>query len=340
MEERSSHLLGYEGTSGRPLRVSAGMKLRLCVAGLFATLLMPTAAWADGLPVLNVDVGSSGVTAAGLNARYVTIPGGRNTLVAMIATSGGKVVRSRLLRGRVTVPAVAYDGSAGGLSADGGTLVLITPRQGFPRAKTTFKLLEAPLLRPRKTLTLRGDFSFDALSPDGRWIYLIEYTSQVDPLRYRVRVLDAMTGRLQPEPIVDPRNPAEKMNGDPLTRTSSPDGRWAYTLYSGTEHPFVHALDTVGRDARCVDLDSLAGRKDLPSLRLSLGSGELSVRDPEGKAIAVVDTLTFEPATPGSAGHRWTIPAVVLAGVVLCFSALRVRSRRAWAARLPRMRPR
>jgi hypothetical protein len=238
------------------------------------------------------------------------------------------------------VPAVAYDGSAGGLSADGGSLVLITPRRGFPRAKTTFKVLDATLLQPRKTLTLRGDFSFDALSPGGRWIYLIEYTSPVDPLSYRVRVLDAVTGKLQPEPIVDPRNTGGQMNGDPLTRLESPDGRWAYTLYSGTEHPFVHALDTVARDARCVDLDSLTGRTDLPDLRLSLGSGELSLRDPEGKAVAVVDTLTFEPATPASAGRRWTIGPVVLAGIVLAFSVLGVRSRRAWSARLPRMRPR
>jgi hypothetical protein len=53
------------------------------------------------------------MTAQGLNARYVTVPAGRNTLVAMIPTSG-RVVRSRLLRGNFTVPAVAYDGSAGG----------------------------------------------------------------------------------------------------------------------------------------------------------------------------------------------------------------------------------
>jgi hypothetical protein len=199
------------------------MKLRFCIAALLATFIVPTAAWADGLPVLNVDVGSSGVTAPGLNVRYVTIPAVRNTLVGMIAVNGGKVVRTRLLHGTFTVPAVAYDGSAGGLSADGSTLVLISPRQGFPRAKTTFKLLEATLLRPKKTLTLQGDFSFDALSPDGRWIYLIEYTSPVDPLKYEVRVLDAATGKLQPQPIVDPRDPGEKMNGDPLTRTSSPE---------------------------------------------------------------------------------------------------------------------
>jgi hypothetical protein len=314
------------------------MKLRFCIAALLATFIVPTAAWADGLPVLNVDVGSSGVTAPGLNVRYVTIPAVRNTLVGMIAVNGGKVVRTRLLHGTFTVPAVAYDGSAGGLSADGSTLVLISPRQGFPRAKTTFKLLEATLLRPKKTLTLQGDFSFDALSPDGRWIYLIEYTSPVDPLKYEVRVLDAATGKLQPQPIVDPRDPGEKMNGDPLTRTSSPDGRWAYTLYSGTEHPFVHALDTVARDARCVDLDSLTGRKDLPSLRLSLGSGgrDLSVQAPGGEQLAVVDTQTFETAIPDAERGRRTagmlaLP-VLLAGAALVYGALRVRGRAASTA--------
>jgi hypothetical protein len=314
------------------------MKLRFCIAALLATFIVPTAAWADGLPVLNVDVGSSGVTAPGLNVRYVTIPAVRNTLVGMIAVNGGKVVRTRLLHGTFTVPAVAYDGSAGGLSADGSTLVLISPRQGFPRAKTTFKLLEATLLRPKKTLTLQGDFSFDALSPDGRWIYLIEYTSPVDPLKYQVRVLDAATGKLQPQPIVDPRDPGEKMNGDPLTRTSSPDGRWAYTLYSGTEHPFVHALDTVARDARCVDLDSLTGRKDLPSLRLSLGSDgrDLSVQAPGGEQLAVVDTQTFETAIPDAERGRRTagmlaLP-VLLAGAALVYGALRVRGRAASTA--------
>jgi hypothetical protein len=314
------------------------MKLRFCIAALLATFIVPTAAWADGLPVLNVDVGSSGVTAPGLNVRYVTIPAVRNTLVGMIAVNGGKVVRTRLLHGTFTVPAVAYDGSAGGLSADGSTLVLISPRQGFPRAKTTFKLLEATLLRPKKTLTLQGDFSFDALSPDGRWIYLIEYTSPVDPLKYQVRVLDAATGKLQPQPIVDPRDPGEKMNGDPLTRTSSPDGRWAYTLYSGTEHPFVHALDTVARDARCVDLDSLTGRNDLPSLRLSLGSDgrDLSVQAPGGEQLAVVDTQTFETAIPDAERGRRTagmlaLP-VLLAGAALVYGALRVRGRAASTA--------
>jgi len=119
------------------------MRLGIWIAALLAAFAAPVAAWADGLPVLNVDVGSTGVTAPEANVRYVTLPADRNTLVAMVAADGGKVVRSRLLRGNFTVPAVAYDGSAGGLSADGSSLVLITPRQDFPRATTTFRLIDA-----------------------------------------------------------------------------------------------------------------------------------------------------------------------------------------------------
>ena len=48
------------------------------------------------------------------------------------------------------------------------------------------------------------------------------------------------------------------MTGKPVTRAMSPNGQWAYTLYQGSdEGPFVHALDTSGRSAKCIDLDGL-----------------------------------------------------------------------------------
>ena len=44
------------------------------------------------------------------------------------------------------------------------------------------------------------------------------------------------------------------MNGQPVTRTGSPDG-WTYTLYwRPGKSAFVHALDTVHQRAFCVDL--------------------------------------------------------------------------------------
>ena len=51
------------------------------------------------------------------------------------------------------------------------------------------------------------------------------------------------------------------MNGLPMNRATSAGGRWEYTLYDAPEHPFIHALDTEGRKAFCIDLDALAGRR-------------------------------------------------------------------------------
>ena len=180
------------------------------------------------------------------------------------------------------MPVVALDGSAAGLSADGSTLVLIKPRVAFPRARTTFVVVAATELRVRERVTLKGDFSYDALSPDGRSLYLIEYTSRTDPTRYRVRLYDVPSEQLLPEPVVDPREPDERMRGYPITRATSPDGRWEYTLYDGAGHaPFVHALDT-GAAVRCVHRRGRAGGRADPT---STSFGSRSAQD--GRIVSV-----------------------------------------------------
>jgi hypothetical protein len=311
------------------------MKTTLFILAFFTAGLLASAASADGLPVVGVEAPEGGV---GGDVRYVALPDERNTFVERTERGTGTLLGSRILRGRFEIPVVAYDGSAGGLSADGKTLVLITPRPRFPRAQTRFAVLDAPSLRLRKTMTLRGDYSFDALSPAGRWMYLIHYTAPKDPLQYEVVALDLRTGKLAPEPIVDPREPNEKMNGHPLTRATSADGRWAYTLYEGAEHPFVHALDTTRRDARCIDLHWLMGRKGLWELRFALRAEgrELALRTPRGEAVAVVDTSTFEASPPRAAGLALWPKAglsaiallVVIAGLVY---VIRSRSRSAFS---------
>lgn len=293
------------------------MNARTLIATILAAALFAPAAGADGLPVVDVDVGPSGVANPGGAHRYVALPSRRSTVVARIERGSGKVRGFRTIGGRFTIPAVAYDGSPGGLSADGTRLALLAPRNGFPRRTTTFALLETADLQEWSRFTLRGDFSFDAMSPDGRRLYLIQYTSPHDPLRYRVRALDSQTGRLDPKPVADPREPGEAMNGNPLTRATSPDGRWAYTLYDGTEHPFVHALDTAGRSARCIDLDWLHGRKDLWELRFAVSRDgrELEVRSGRD-TVATVDTRTWA-ATAGARPDGWSPWVFVLGGAAL-----------------------
>jgi hypothetical protein len=272
-----------------------GLLGAICVVvGAFAA----TAA-ADGLPVVAFDVGGKGVAARRAPVRYVTLSAGRDTVVARTATHGGRVLRSVVLHGAFTIPAVAYDGSAGGLSADGGTLVLIQPRVKFPRATTTFAVLDARRLRERTRITLSGDFSFDAVSPAGKTLFFIQYVSAQDPNRYRVRAYDLHARRLLPAPVVDPHERGEAMRGSPLTRAASPDGRWAYTLYDGAGGtPFLHALDTARAEARCIDLAMLAGRRDLYLLRLQVGSGELTVRGRKS-ALAVIDATDFRVRPAG-----------------------------------------
>jgi hypothetical protein len=277
--------------------------------------------------VLGVDVGGVGVLAPSGDARYVTLPAGRNTVLARVKPAGGQIVASRLLQGRFTIPAVAYDGSAGGLSADGRTLTVIVPREDFPRVQTELTVIDTRRLRPRQLISLRGDFSFDAISPHGSLLYLIEYVSARDPTRYAVRVYDLRSGRLLARPVIDPREPGEKMRGSPLTRATSAGGRWAYTLYDDAGKTlFIHALDTSTRSARCIDLDTLAGA-DSSQLRLHLNrAGNTLTVGRNQQRLAVVDTSTFRVHTPTSAAAAperdtrripWTLVALAGAGVLV-----------------------
>jgi len=270
-------------------------------AALAATALSPATADADGLPVPFDAADGAGVTSLDGSARYATVTAGNSTVAIRIDPDGGEIERTLGLEGAFGVPLVAYDGTPSGLSGDRETLALIRPRTSFPRKQTTFAILDAERLRVRDELTLPGDFSFDALSPNGRTLYLIEYPDPRDPTAYEVRAYDLERGRLLAEPIVDPDEPQEEMAGFPQTRAVSPDGRWAYTLYARAdrkEPPFVHALDTEGRAAVCIDLDLLQGRNvGRLDLAPSPDGAELAVLDGE-TAVASIDLETFEVTDP------------------------------------------
>jgi hypothetical protein len=257
------------------------------------------------------------------------------------------VLASRLVPGVFTIPAVAYDGSASGLAADGRTLVLIQPRVRFPRAETPLMVVDTRQLHPRKVMRLRGDFSFDAISPHGLLLYLIQYVAPTDPTRYLVRAYDLHAGRLLAKPVSDPREPAEKMRGAPLTRETSANGRWAYTLYDGAgKTPFVHALDTSSRSAHCIDLEVLAGT-DLSGLHLRLnGVARTLTVTSNRRPVAIVDTRTFQAHVPVSVSDAsgqdaggdgatiqrtllWGSSIAALAGLAVLLLTLRRRRRSA-----------
>ncbi|MDX6401946.1 MAG: hypothetical protein QOF27_2552 [Gaiellaceae bacterium] len=292
-------------------------------------------ALADGLPVLGVDVGATGVVTPSGQARYVTMPAGTNTVVARVSRQDGHILASTVVPGTFTIPAVAYDGSASGLAGDGHTLLLIEPRASFPRAETRLAVLDTQPLLWRTTVTLHGDFSFDAVSPDGSSLYLIQYISAVDPTRYNVRVYDLDSSELVKAPVVDPHDRGEQMRGQPLTRATSANGRWAYTLYDGGgKTPFVHALDTSTRSARCIDLDALAGT-DLTRVGLKLDGPDGLLGVTRGiRPVLNVDLSSFQvrPNSTGTSGFPWVLAILLALGALAVVAILpsclrRVRAR-------------
>jgi hypothetical protein len=274
------------------------MKRSLFVFGVavVAAALGAVAAAADGGPSPGVSYGWNGIVSSNGQVRYVAIPSNRATVVEAVRVLGGRVLRWTSIRGTYGVPVVAYDGSAGALSHDGRTLVLSSQTPGLASgARTRFVLLKTRSLRPQSSIVLRGSFSFDALSPDASTLYLIQYTSAQDYNRYRVRAYDVASQQLLPDAIVDKREPDEQMTGGPVTRLTTTDGRWAYTLYARQgKAPFVHALDTVERKAYCIDLPLRFTQQQQVGLRLRFhGEGRIDVRN-RRTTVAVVDMEKLE----------------------------------------------
>jgi hypothetical protein len=264
------------------------------IAACAMGLLAPASARASGGPVAPV-VGGSGVSTWTGRVNFVAVSAGRDTVIERVVRNGGVVERSRVIEGHYGIPGAAYDGSTTGLSADGRTLVLAE----FTRSTTRTRLLvlDTRTLRTRKRISLPEFLSVDAISPNGRTLYVVRYPKTL--ATYDVMALDLRTGRLRGAPIMDPREPDEKMSGIPLTRTMSPDMRWMYTLYSGDEN-FVHALDTQEGTARCIDLPE----GDLSAERLALDGPTLQVGD-----VATVDLRTFKLATARASPAATPTPA-------------------------------
>jgi len=243
----------------------------IAILSLFAAAAGGAAA--DGGPSPGVLTGFGGVVGPGGQLRYVAVSADNSTVLEAVRVRDGRVLRYRSLHGYFGIPLVAYDGSVGGLSHDAKTLVLSSwPTAPGRGSATRFAVLRAADFRLLRMVTLRGSFSFDAIAPDGSTLYLIEYQSSQDYNRYRVRAYDLAAGKLLPGSIVDKREPKEAMTGSPVTRVTSPDGAWEYTLYGrADDKPFVHALDTARRVAFCLDLDGWHGStSNLSPFRLEL----------------------------------------------------------------------
>jgi hypothetical protein len=279
---------------------------------LFVAAALEPAARADGGPSPGPSFDPAGIT-DGRGVTYATTQAG-NLSSLVVRNHSGRVVKTRVFDGLYGIPYVTFGGDKAGLSHDGRVLVVVrAPTGGHVLAPSSrFLVLDTSTLRTRQTVVLRGDFAFDALSPDTRTLFLIQHSSATDYERYRVRAYDLSRRRLLPNAIVDRTEP--NMRGFPMARLAAPGSAWVYTFYlhHGGE-PFVHALDTVRARARCLDVEWHGNENVLWSARLKLDGGKLDVVAKHGRRIATLELEHSENsgfATGWAAGGAATALAV------------------------------
>lgn len=181
---------------------------------------------------------------------------------------------------------VTARGHRSGVSADGSTLVLADVA-----SRNRFAVIRFGKVR---VLQFSGSFAIDAVSNDGRMLYLTESVED-STATYAVRKADLATGILVADPVenvdvnakgpipasTDGRDPT--MRGKPIDRTLHTDG-WTYTLYFGTTHTYVHALDSrSGGVSLCFDLPS-AWNSRADTIRL-VGQGEAMTVTRSGRTL-------------------------------------------------------
>jgi len=274
-------------------------------------LVLAPSALADGfMPA--ADQNGAGVLALDGKSRVVAvgIVGASRTFLTRISTTDGSVLTSVPLLGTWGTPQITYTGTSGeGLSSDGKTLVLADISNVYPRTASRFMILDARTLRMRDAIYLKGDFEFDAISPSGKRLYLIQHVNVLDQSRYVVRAYDVPSKTLLPGRVADPTQKSWVMEGYPVSRVISPNGRWVYTLYGNPKgFPFVHALDTMRGVAHCVGLPWRGSYTAVYNLRLTLHHGSLAVHWLSGRPWLRIDAVSWRLSTDhGSRFPWWTL---------------------------------
>ena len=274
------------------------MRLAVSAAAVAAALIVVAPGTAGkGGPTPDPLFGWQGVTSPSGTIRYVALGdfGHSTTTVATIRVEDGRVVGWGNLKGTVGIPLVTWDGTADGLSADGKRLVLASYSNSAYALHTTFVVVDTKTMTSVRRIELPGHWAFDAISPNGKTIYALEY-GKPGSGHYSVRAIDAVTGKVVPGAIVDQREPDEEMLGSPMTRAWTANRSWAYTFYAkpnGTA--FVHALDTANRKALCLDLPwkGLGDSASRVRLQVSKDGRTLLLRQPGLGRLAAIDLRSY-----------------------------------------------
>jgi hypothetical protein len=269
------------------------MKTSLCLLALGA-LALAAPAFA-GYPTTFAAQGGPGIVGADGTVHYVAYKQGADTKLAALAIRDDAVLRSTMLDGPFGVPMLGNHNVALGMFRDGSAFVLQSVGYG---ASTAFRVVRTSDLGISDTISLQGTFAFDALSPDGKTLYLIQHTSLEDIQHYVVRAYDLATHALRPGRIADKAQKSWVMSGWPSARTETANGRWVYTLYANPGgFPFVHALDTVRGVAHCVGIAWRGDQGPLFDYRLEVRGNRLLVQHADRSLYRAIDRTTWAVKT-------------------------------------------
>jgi hypothetical protein len=249
-----------------------------------------------GYPTTYAAQGGRGVASRDVALHFVAYKQGDDTRLTALRTPSGALVRSVTLTGAFGVPMLGNHSIALGMFRDGTTFVLQSVAAG---PETTFQLVGTDDLAVRDTITLRGAFAFDALSPDGGRLYLVQHRSEEDFEHYVVRAYDLRAGALLAGRVADKAQRSWLMHGFPTSRVETANGRWVYTLYSNPSgFPFVHALDTVRGVAHCVGVGWKGSQDRLFDYRLAVQGNRLLVLRNDRSVYRVIDRTTWAVRRP------------------------------------------
>ena len=110
-----------------------------------------------------------------------------------------------------------------------------------------------------------------------------------------MRAYDLSAHKLLAGRVADKTQRNWVMQGWAVDRATTPEGRWAYTLYANPGgFPFIHALDTVRGVAHCIGLPWRAtDQNPVYSFHLALKGTSIVVQWQDGRTWRRVDTTTW-----------------------------------------------
>jgi hypothetical protein len=260
-----------------------------------------------------LDLPTGAVATEDWGREIVATPAGATTTVRDLVVEAGLGGPQLAIDGAWRLPTIGYDPTPVGLSADGSTAALVEAgpiATAAGRKVSRFAILHVvPLEGPARIIELPGSFDYDAISPDGSILYVVEHLAGEPEGRYQVRAVDVATGVMREAIIADKSNIDEAMAGWPIAQVRRPDGL-VMTLYRGPEHPFIHALNAAEAWAVCIDLPGVHAHDAKAALDWGLAAA------PDGGAVFAVNATLglVEDISPSDLLVRRSVAVQPLAG--------------------------